>query len=118
MGERRRRDAETAEGLHGPKTHRRMIEQLESGQSGATRDEKVEHDRALGALDGKRRLVEDRQQHDEAEKNSERTRLFAEREQDRDAGPSDNTGNLHGVLDARGSRADYQVRDEKGLRRR
>jgi hypothetical protein len=38
--------------------------------------------------------VEDRQQHDEGEKNSEHKRLFIETRRGRDDGPSDNSGNL------------------------
>jgi hypothetical protein len=54
-----------AEGSHGDKTHRRHIEQLEAGaraSEGATRPADVQ---------GHHRLLEDRQQHDEAEKGSE-----------------------------------------------
>jgi hypothetical protein len=54
-----------AEGSHGDKTHRRHIEQLEEGaraSDGANRTADVR---------GHHRLLEDRQQHDEAEKGSE-----------------------------------------------
>jgi len=37
-------------------------------------EERAERIRADAAFEGKRRLVEDREQHDEAEKNSERNR--------------------------------------------
>jgi hypothetical protein len=37
-------------------------------------DETLERNRKRAAREGKRRLVEDREQHDESEKNSERTR--------------------------------------------
>ncbi|HEU4565851.1 MAG TPA: hypothetical protein VFS05_14420 [Gemmatimonadaceae bacterium] len=76
----------------------------------------MERARAKAAYGGRRRLVEDRQQHDEAEKNSERTRLFVEHERGRDEGPSDNRGNLHGVLGHREHRADYKLRGPDGLR--
>ena len=66
-----------AEGQHGEKTHAKFLEQLHSGRA---RDGKakegqrraVEHPHAGP---GEHRLLEDRQQHDEAEKNSEKTRL-------------------------------------------
>lgn len=117
MGKRRaRREATHAEGEHGPKTERRIIEQLESGPSHGSRAERVELDRMLGAFEGRRRLVEDREQHDEGEKNSERTQLFEETREGRaDQGPSDNAGNLHGVIGSRGHRADYKERGSDGL---
>jgi hypothetical protein len=97
MGKRRDRIVSHPEGGHGPKTERRIIEQLESGPSRSSGADRAEVDRMLGAWEGKRRLVEDRQQHDEAEKNSEHTQLHeAAREGRADAGPSDNSGNLNG----------------------
>ena len=107
-----------AEGQHGSKTHSRFIEQLHEGKHQESREDRVEHDREENAVTGGRRLVEDRQQHDEAEKNSEHTRLYAERVRDRDHGPSDNSGNLHGVLGHREARADDRPIDERGLRPR
>lgn len=81
---KRQKGAQThAEGQHGSRTHARSIEQLQQG-------EHEERKREQAAYIGKRRLVEDRQQHDEGEKNSERTRLFVEHKPGRDAGPSDN----------------------------
>ena len=56
-----------AEGQHGKKTHARFIEQLQEGRP-RDRSERVE------AHPGVQRLREDREQHDEAEKNSEKTR--------------------------------------------
>jgi hypothetical protein len=105
-----------AEGQHGEKTHARFMEQLHEGEHRESRADRAQHDRDLAAEKGGRRLVEDRQQHDEAEKNSEHTQLFAEHNLNRDQGPSDNTGNLHGVLEHRESRADNRPRDSKGLR--
>ena len=105
-----------AEGQHGEMTHARFIELLHEGEHRASREEEIARDRARAAESGGRRLVEDREQHDEAEKNSEHTQLFAEHQLDRDQGPSDNTGNLHGVLEHRESRADNRARDSKGLR--
>ena len=106
-----------AEGQHGKKTHSRFIEQLHEGPPEEPVAERLEHDQKLAAVSGKRRLVEDREQHDEAEKNSEHTQLFIEREEGRaDDGPSDNSGNLHGVLGHREHRADNQQRGSDGLR--
>jgi hypothetical protein len=115
MSKRRTRTGGHAEGQHGPKTHSRFIEQVEEGPPRPPVPERVEKDRAAAAYEGKRRLVEDRQQHDEAEKNSERVRLFKEHQRGRDDGPSDNTGSLHGVLGSREHRADYKERGPDGL---
>ena len=68
-----------AEGQHGEKTHSRFIDQLHEGPSPEPLDEKLAHDRKLAAREGKRRLVEDREQHDEAEKNSEHTQQYDDR---------------------------------------
>jgi hypothetical protein len=103
-----------AEGEHGRQTEARNIEQLESGPSEQSRADRVELDRSGAAL-GKRRLVEDRQQHDEAEKNSEHEQLSEETRRGRADGPSDNSGNLHGVLGSRGRRADHKERRSDGL---
>ena len=115
MAKRRKRETGNAEGAHGTKTHNRFIEQLHEAPPEEPRDALLDRERERAAYHGKRRLVEDRQQHDEAEKVSERTRLFVERERDRDDGPSDNSGNLHGVLGTRGHRADYKIRGPDGL---
>lgn len=69
-----------AEGQHGSKTHSKFIEQLHSGngsqpeqsQNGAERPKNPAHHNAA------HRLFEERQQHDAAEKNSEKTRLHRE----------------------------------------
>lgn len=63
-----------AEGQHGDKTHSRFIEQLHEGPSEEPLEERLERDRERAGREGKRRLVEDREQHDEAEKNSEQAR--------------------------------------------
>ncbi len=105
-----------AEGDHGPKTRARLRQQLQSGTPRRPAEEVVEEARHNAAYHGKRRLVEDRQQHDEAEKNSEHTRLFVEHIRGRDDGPSDNLGNLHGVLGHREHRSDYKTRGRDGLR--
>lgn len=104
-----------AEGEHGAKTHARLIEQLQEGRHEKPAEERAEHEREEAAYQGKRRLVEDRQQHDEAEKNSEHERLFEEHERGRGEGPSDNEGNLHGVLGHREHRADCEERGPDGL---
>jgi len=66
-----------APGQHGDKTTSRIAEISQTGNPGEGRTgpqydpaELREHDHA-----GKNRLFEDRQQHDEADKNSEKTRL-------------------------------------------
>lgn len=105
-----------AEGQHGNKTHSRLMEQLHEGRHEESREAKVERDRENAAMKGGRRLVEDREQHDEAEKNSEHTQHYVEHKLGRDNGPSDNTGNLHGTLGHREARSDYKPRDNKGLR--
>jgi hypothetical protein len=75
MGKRRARNVSHAEGEHGPKTERRIAEQLKSGPSRSSLTERLDIDRMLGAEQGKRRLVEAREQHDPSERNSERTQL-------------------------------------------
>jgi hypothetical protein len=118
MGNRRKRvtgPQSHAEGQHGARTHARFIEQLHEAPSREPVSERLERDHKKAAREGKRRLVEDRQQHDEAEKTSERTQLSEERRLGRDDGPSDNRGNLHGVIGHRSNRADYKTRGSDGL---
>jgi hypothetical protein len=117
MSNRRRRNTPQAEGEHGLTTESQIKRQLRSGSPELSASERVEQQRKKAAFEGKRRLVEDRQQHDEGEKNSERTRLFAEVRRGRNDGPSDNTNNLHGVLGSREHRADYKERGPDGLPR-
>lgn len=76
MGKRRARNVSHAEGEHGPKTERRIVEQLESGPSRAPLADRLAVDKTMASVEGKRRLVEDREQHDIGEKNSERTQLY------------------------------------------
>lgn len=59
-----------AEGQQGPKTTKRQIDQLESGSGGETQRQDAQH-----PADGRHRLFEQREQHDEAELNSEKNRL-------------------------------------------
>lgn len=115
MGKRRTRKTPHAEGEHGPRTEERIIQQLHSAPLQPPREVLLERKRAEAAIEGRRRLVEDRQQHDEGEKNSEHTRLFIETRRGRADGPSDNSGNLHGVLGNREHRADYKERGPDGL---
>jgi len=60
-----------AEGQHGDKTHSRTVDQLNEGRLGQSDADGGQFDRQQDANTGRRRLVEDREQHDEAEKNSE-----------------------------------------------
>ena len=63
-----------AEGQHGEKTHAAFIDSLQGEQTDASADDSVaQRGSPYGATpsDGKHRLSEDREQHDEAEKNSE-----------------------------------------------
>lgn len=78
MGKRRDPKSLHAEGQHGPRTHTRFVEQLHERPPAEPVKDVVERKRKRAAQEGKRRLVQDRQQHDEGEKNSERTRLARE----------------------------------------
>lgn len=74
MGNRKKRTPgpqRHAEGQHGGKTHRRFLEQLHEGSAVAKSTEG-------GRVEGHHRLHQDRQQHDEAEKNSEKVEAFRE----------------------------------------
>jgi hypothetical protein len=64
-----------AEGEHGARTHKRIIEQLQSGSSGAERERAPGSGDPMHSTEGKHRLFEGRKQHDNAAKNSEKTRL-------------------------------------------
>ncbi|MDQ6769565.1 MAG: hypothetical protein M3Z54_06220 [Gemmatimonadota bacterium] len=69
-----------AEGQHGAKTRSKILEQLHSG-NGAVKPNTpngVEPHKDLAHHNAAHRLFEERQQHDEAEKNSEKTRLNRE----------------------------------------
>jgi hypothetical protein len=74
MGKRRIRNTPNAEGSHGSKTHLHLVRELESGAQGMPVEQQIAVDRMLGAEAGKRRLAENREQHDHGEKNSEFTR--------------------------------------------
>jgi hypothetical protein len=60
-----------AEGQHGTQTHRRFLAQLAEGEAAPKSTEGR-------PVDGHHRLHQDRQQHDEAEKNSEKVEAFRE----------------------------------------
>lgn len=60
-----------AEGQHGTKTHRALIEQLQS----RPREEEGHDTRGLHDTPGKHRLFEAREQHDEADRQREKNRL-------------------------------------------
>ena len=64
-----------AEGQHGRKTHGAMLEALHSGPSGEERGKQPE---SGGEIEGHHRLFENREQHDEAELNSEKNRAAIE----------------------------------------
>jgi hypothetical protein len=97
----RRRQArgkqQKAEGMHGDRTHGALIEQLQHGlpapadptppgssKSATHREAAKGHEERdsleahLPGPDGRHRLYEDRQQHDEADKNSEKNRAARE----------------------------------------
>jgi hypothetical protein len=71
-----------AEGAHGSKTHQAFLQQLHSRANAPITDEHAEPESKTEKHGSQRRLAQDRQQHDEAEKNSEKTRLA--REMDRE----------------------------------
>ena len=74
MGNRRKRQAgpqQHAEGMHGDRTHRRFIEQIQEGSQERKATE-------AGDVEGHHRLHQDREQHDEAEKNSEKVEAMRE----------------------------------------
>ncbi|HCU11394.1 MAG TPA: hypothetical protein DGB72_04625 [Gemmatimonadetes bacterium] len=71
-----------AEGQHGSKTRGKILEQLHSGNGNDTAPEAppnpLEPSKSIAHHNAAHRLFEERQQHDEAEKNSEKTRLNRE----------------------------------------
>jgi hypothetical protein len=76
-----------AEGQHGSKTHGKFLEQLKTGNSNGAEPEASENElpskKNPAHHNAAHRLFEQRQQHDEAEKNSEKTRLNREIERRR-----------------------------------
>lgn len=58
-----------AEGAHGPRTHERIVEQIAETRSPTMSEVPVK------SPVGRHRIFEGREQHDEADKNSERNRL-------------------------------------------
>jgi hypothetical protein len=76
-----------AEGQHGTKTHSAFIDSLHGRHGGSEESEGVpETGSPYGetSSDGRHRLTEDRQQHDEAEKNSEGMKSAREKGTERD----------------------------------
>jgi hypothetical protein len=73
MGKRRRTSPNAAEGQHGRKTHRQFIDGLHSTAPREPVEDRLSREHERSAAHGRSRLEQDRQQHDEAEKNSERT---------------------------------------------
>ena len=68
-----------AEGEHGAKTRSKILEQLHSGNDAVDPNKNgLEPSKSLAHHNAAHRLFEERQQHDEAEKNSEKTRLNRE----------------------------------------
>jgi hypothetical protein len=72
-----------AEGQHGSKTHSKFLEQLHNGsngtrQNGTNGDAPLPSEKHKAHHNSAHRLFEAREQHDEAEKNSEKTRLNRE----------------------------------------
>jgi hypothetical protein len=69
-----------AEGQHGSKTHSKFLEQLKTGIPAPPEEAEngLEPRKNLAHHNAAHRLFEQRQQHDEAEKNSEKTRLHRE----------------------------------------
>src|SRR5215210_1159992 len=69
-----------AEGQHGSKTHGKFLEQLKNGNAVPLEESEngLEPKKPDGHHNAAHRLCEQRQQHDEAEKNSEKTRLNRE----------------------------------------
>ncbi|MDP9204194.1 MAG: hypothetical protein M3P12_01905 [Gemmatimonadota bacterium] len=69
-----------AEGQHGAKTRSKILEQLQTGNAAPSEkpENGVEPHKSTAHHNSAHRLFEQRQQHDEAEKNSEKTRLNRE----------------------------------------
>jgi len=72
-----------AEGQHGSKTHSKFLEQLHKGngtppETPENSENGLEPKKHIAHHNAAHRLFEDRMQHDEAEKNSEKTRLQRE----------------------------------------
>ena len=84
MGNRKPHDTgpqRHAEGQHGEKTHRRFIEQLQESRTASAAGERRDAGEALTEqpdIEGHHRLHQDREQHDEAEKNSEKVEAMRE----------------------------------------
>jgi len=64
-----------AEGQHGDASHAALIDSLHGKHGGADESEGAPQENSDLPIAGHHRLSEDREQHDEAEKNSEANRL-------------------------------------------
>ena len=64
-----------AEGDHGDKTHSRHQKQLHDAPQEESVENRLARQREEGVAKGRRRLVEDREQHDEAERGSENPKI-------------------------------------------
>ena len=88
-----------AEGQHGSKTHSAFIDDLHGKHGGGLESEGKPQEKMPEAgepHEGGHRLAEERQQHDEAEKNSEKNRLVRERKGDDEPVEGDSVnGRLH-----------------------
>lgn len=74
MGQRRKNQPgpqQNGEGMHGSRTHSRFIEQLHEGEPEQKATERDD-------VEGHHRLHQDREQHDIAEKNSEKVEAMRE----------------------------------------
>jgi hypothetical protein len=83
------------QGGHGDRTHAKIVEQLNSGRPDA--DDQAKPVNATGKpaavnAKGKSHLYEDRQQHDEADKNSDKDRIRHDREKGRTNDPRGKVG--------------------------
>ena len=74
-----------AQGGHGKRTHAKIVEQLNSGNNANDAPEPINSA-------GKSHLYEDRQQHDEADKNSDKDRIRHDRAKGRTNDPRGKLG--------------------------
>ena len=82
------------QGGHGDRTHSKIVEQLNSGRAGTDKQpasDKTGNPAAVNSK-GKSHLYEDRQQHDEADKNSDKDRIRHDRAKGRTNDPRGRLG--------------------------
>jgi len=65
-------ETQHAEGQHGAKTHQAFIDQLHSGREASESEQEAQQ---AEPTKGRHRLAENREQHDEADKNSDINRM-------------------------------------------